>query len=91
MAVSIAPHNTMLTTQEAADRLNISPPTLVRLLTNGEISHSLRGRRPRVLLRDILDCSERTRTARRRALDQMAADAEDDDLYEITLDSPPSR
>ncbi|XVV09268.1 helix-turn-helix domain-containing protein [Actinoplanes sp. CA-131856] len=91
MAVSIAPHNTMLTTQEAADILNISRPTLVRLLTDGEIPHSLRGRHRRVLLRDILDYSERTRTERRGALDQMAADAEDDDLYEITLDSPPSR
>ncbi|MDI6097242.1 helix-turn-helix domain-containing protein [Actinoplanes sp. NEAU-A12] len=91
MAISIAPHNTMLTTQEAADLLNISRPTLVRLLTDGEIPHSLRGRHRRVLLRDILDYSERTRTERRRALDQMAADAEDDDLYEITLDSPPSR
>jgi excisionase family DNA binding protein len=91
MAISIAPHNTMLTTQEAADLLNISRPTLVRLLTDGEIPHSLRGRHRRVLLRDILDYSERTRTERRRALDEMAADAEDDDLYEITLDSPPSR
>jgi excisionase family DNA binding protein len=91
MAISIAPHNTMLTTQEAADLLNISRPTLVRLLTDGEIPHSLRGRHRRVLLRDILDYSERTRAERRRALDQMAADAEDDDLYEITLDSPPSR
>ena len=91
MAISIAPHNTMLTTQEAADLLNISRPTLVRLLTDGEIPHSLRGRHRRVLLRDILDYSERTRAERRGALDQMAADAEDDDLYEITLDPPPSR
>jgi len=30
-------------------------------------------------------------TERRRALDQMATDAEDDDLCEITLDSRPSR
>jgi len=91
LAITIAPHNTMLTTQEAADLLNISRPTLVRLLIDGEIPHSLRGRHRRVLLRDILDYSERTRTERRRTLDQMATDAEDDDLYQITLDSPPSR
>jgi excisionase family DNA binding protein len=91
MAISIAPHNTMLTTQEAADLLNISRPTLVRLLADGEIPHTMRGRHRRVLLRDILDYSERTRTERRRDLDQMAAAAEDDGLYEITLDSRPSR
>ncbi|MDY7087872.1 MAG: helix-turn-helix domain-containing protein [Actinomycetota bacterium] len=91
MAISVAPHNTMLTTQEAADLLNISRPTLVRLLTDGEIPHTMRGRHRRVLLRDILDYSERTRTERRATLDQMAADAEDDDLYDITIDSRPTR
>jgi excisionase family DNA binding protein len=84
MAISIAPHNTMLTTQEAADLLNISRPTLVRLLTDGEIPYTMRGRHRRVLLRDILDYQERTRSERHRALDEMAADAEDDGLYEAT-------
>lgn len=84
MAISIAPHNTMLTTQEAADLLNISRPTLVRLLTEGEISYTMRGRHRRVLLRDILDYQERTRSERRVALDRMAAEAEDDGLYELT-------
>jgi excisionase family DNA binding protein len=84
LAITIAPHNTMLTTQEAADLLNISRPTLVRLLTDGEIPHTMRGRHRRVLLRDVLDYSERTRAERRAALDQMAADAEDDGLYEAT-------
>src|SRR4051794_33888077 len=91
LAISIAPHNTMLTTQEAADLLNISRPTLVRLLTDGEIPHSMRGRHRRVLLRDILDYAERTRTERRNTLDQMAADAEDDGLYEATIDPHPTR
>jgi excisionase family DNA binding protein len=84
MAISIAPHNTMLTTQEAADLLNISRPTLVRLLSDGEIPYTMRGRHRRVLLRDILAYSERTRSERRRALDEMAADAEDDELYDAT-------
>jgi excisionase family DNA binding protein len=91
LAISIAPHNTMLTTQEAADLLNVSRPTLVRLLTDGELPHTMRGRHRRVLLRDILDYSERTRVERRSALDQMAADAEDGGLYETTIESRPSR
>src|SRR5215813_3539472 len=84
LAISIAPHNTMLTTQEAADLLNISRPTLVRLLSDGEIPYTMRGRHRRVLLRDILDYQERTRSERRQALDQMAADAEDVGLYDVT-------
>lgn len=84
LAVTIAPHNTMLTTQEAADLLSISRPTLVRLLTEGEIPHTLRGRHRRVLLRDVLDYQEHTRHERRQTLDTMAADAEDAGLYETT-------
>lgn len=84
LAITIAPHNTMLTTQEAADLLNISRPTLVRLLTDGEIPHTMRGRHRRVLLQDVLDYQERTRRERRLALDQMAADAEEGGLYELT-------
>ena len=91
MAISIAPHNTMLTSQEAADLLNVSRPTLVRLLSAGEIPYSMRGRHRRILLRDILDYSERTRTERHTALDQMAADAEDDGLYEATSGARPTR
>ncbi len=84
LAISIAPHNTMLTTQEAADLLNISRPTLVRLLTDGEIPYTMRGRHRRVMLRDVLDYRERTRRERRQTLDQLAANAEEDDLYALT-------
>jgi excisionase family DNA binding protein len=84
LAISIAPHNTMLTTQEAADLLNISRPTLVRLLTDGEIPYTMRGRHRRVLLRDILDYQERTRRERRQTLDEMAVEAEKANLYEVT-------
>lgn len=84
LAISIAPYNTMLTTQEAADLLNVSRPTLVRLLTDGEIPYTMRGRHRPVMLRDILDYRERTRRERRHRLDQMTAEAEDDNLYDIT-------
>ncbi len=75
---------TMLTTQEAADLLNISRPTLVRLLADGEIGYTMRGRHRRVMLRDVLDYRERTRRERRHVLDRLAAEAEDDGLYEVT-------
>ena len=52
---------------------------------------SPRGRHRRVLLRDILDYTERTRAERRSTLDQMATDAEDDGLYEATIDPRSTR
>lgn len=84
LAITIAPHNTMLTTQEAADLLNISRPTLVRLLTGGEVPYMMRGRHRRVLLRDVLDYRERARRERRQVLDEMAANGEEAGLYQAT-------
>jgi excisionase family DNA binding protein len=84
LAITIAPHNTLLTTQEAADLLNISRPTLVRLLTDGEIPYTMRGRHRRVLLRDVLDYRERARRQRRHVLDEMATAGEQAGLYEAT-------
>lgn len=74
----------LLTTQEAADLLNVSRPTLVRLLENGEIAYTVRGRHRRVLLRDALGYQERTRRERRQTLDRMAAEGEDYGLYDVT-------
>ncbi len=84
LAISIAPHNTMLTTQEAADLLGISRPTLVRLLSEDEIPFNMRGRHRRVLLRDVLEYQERTRHEREQVLDQMAVEAEETGLYNVT-------
>lgn len=89
LAITIAPQNTMLTTQEAADLLNISRPTLVRLLEDGEIAYSKRGRHRRVLLRDVMNYQERSRAQRRAGLDAMVAEGEDAGLYDIV--EPPGK
>src|SRR6266511_2068470 len=43
-AVTIAPHNQRLTTQEAADILGVSRPTLVKMLDDGLIPYAQPGR-----------------------------------------------
>jgi excisionase family DNA binding protein len=78
LAITIAPHNTQLTTQEAADLLGISRPTLVRLLEDGEITFQRRGRHRRVMLADVIDYQERARAKRRATLDEMTRTAFDD-------------
>ncbi|WP_460541213.1 helix-turn-helix domain-containing protein [Glycomyces halotolerans] len=81
----------MLTTQEAADLLNISRPTLVRLLEDGEIPYSRRGRHRRVLLRDVLTYQEQSRMERRAGLGEMVSEGEDAGLYETVESIKPTR
>lgn len=84
MGVSVAPLSAMLTTQEAADYLGISRPTLVRILERGEIPMEKPGRHRYVQLQDLVAYQDRMRAQRRAALEQMVADAEEDNLYSNT-------
>lgn len=83
-AVTIAPVHQRLTTQEAADLLGISRPTVVKLLESGEIPFEQPGRHRRVRLADVLAYRERASAERRAALDRMVELADEADLYELT-------
>lgn len=74
-AVTLAPHDTVMTTQEAADFLGISRPTLVRLLTDGEIPFTQPHSHRRVLLSDLVDYQERTRHERREILAELSRES----------------
>lgn len=78
LAVTVTPLHTMLTTQQAADMLNVSRPTLVKLLEDGQIPYEQRSRHRRVRLADVLDYEQRSRRQRTAMLDEMARDAEED-------------
>lgn len=80
-AVTIAGSNTVLTTQEAAELLGISRPTLVQLLEAAEIPYSKPNRHRRVLLEDVLAYQRRLAEGRKSELDLMAAEAAEDDSY----------
>jgi len=90
MGVNVAPLSAMLTTQEAADYLGISRPTLVRILERGEIPMEKPGRHRFVRLKDLVDHQEALKERRRQALEDMVADAEEDGLYAST-DRPAPR
>lgn len=77
-AISVIPRDLTLTTQQAADILNVSRPTLVDLLENGQIAFEKPGRHRRVALRDVLDYQQATREARRAALRHATADSVDE-------------
>jgi excisionase family DNA binding protein len=82
LAITVAPRNTQLTTQEAADLLGVSRPTLVRLLEDGEIPFHHRGRHRRVMLAHIVAYQERARVKRRATLDEMTRTASEDGAYD---------
>ena len=88
LAVTVAPQDQRLTTQEAADMLGISRPTLVRMLEAGEIPFEKVRRHRRLFLTDVLEFRERQRRAANEALSDMVADAQamgayDDDPAEL--------
>lgn len=87
-AVTVIPRNTLLTTQEAADLLSISRPTLVRLVEDGEIPFEMRGRHRRVQLADLLDYQHTMRRHRREALNRMAREGQEAGIYEATATPP---
>jgi excisionase family DNA binding protein len=79
--ITLVPRTQRLSTQEAADFLGVSRPTLVKLLEDGKIPYDQPGRHRRLLFTDLLAYAERQRADRRAALDQMAEDASEAGLY----------
>ncbi len=80
-AVHVAPQNLVLT-QEAADLLDVSRPTLVKLLEDGAIPFDQPNRHRRVRLHDVLDYRARRHAAQRAALDELTAETSALGLYE---------
>ena len=81
-ATLVAPQGLLLTTQEAADFLGVSRPTLVKLLENGAIPFEKPNRHRRVRLQDLLAFQQRRRAERHSALNQLTEEASELGLYD---------
>lgn len=78
--VSIIPENAELTTVQASEILNVSRPFLIKLLAEGAIPHRKVGKHRRILMEDVMAYKTRIDREREAVLDQLAAQAQEDDM-----------
>ena len=78
-AVTIAPQTMTLTTQQAADLLGVSRPTVVRLINDNVMPAERIGNRHRLLLDDVLSYREERRKRQYNAL-AATADIDSNDV-----------
>lgn len=71
---SVIPYHAELTTQQAADYLNVSRPYLTKLIDEGKIGHRMVGRHRRVKFGDLVQYENESREKRKKALAELAAE-----------------
>lgn len=79
-AISLIPSDSEVSTQQAADMLNVSRPHLVKLLEQGSIPFKKVGSHRRIMLEDLLKYEAGLKAQRSKSLQFLAEQAQDLDL-----------
>jgi excisionase family DNA binding protein len=79
-SVTVVSEEAELTTVEAASVLNVSRPFLIKLLEDGQIPYRKVGTHRRIRLNDVLAYRAEDDKAREAVLDQLARDAQEQDM-----------
>lgn len=82
ITVTISPTDAEMTTQEAADILNVSRPHLIKLLDNNEIPYTKTGSHRRIKVKDVMDYKEKKDSQCRQSLNEMAEIMQENGLFD---------
>ncbi len=81
-AVQVVPVKAELTTQQAADYLNVSRPYLIKLLENGTLGYRMVGTHRKVEAREVMSYRDKMACDRNMALSRMVELDEELGLYD---------
>jgi excisionase family DNA binding protein len=81
-AISIIPQQQELTTQQAAEYLNVSRPYLIKLLEQGEIPHIKVGSHRRIRFDDLMNYKQQRDVKRDQLLTELTQMSQEAGFYE---------
>lgn len=87
LSVTVSPTSQTLTSQQAADLLGISRPTLIKALDEGKLPFARSGTHRRLALTDVLDYREKRRREQYAAIEALSVEVDESaDIDEVLKD-----